>query len=385
MTNLAKAPDIQKLYKLYCEDHKDLQRMYRNDPKDIGPLLNNTEFRSIKNKIIREAVKQSNNLPDSGPNQATSDLGYEQNTELGYNGGLTIELSPDESDSFSLLSDDESLFDSIPDERPDYEPPEGYSQAAEWEPPEDHEDSYEQPSNQEVPILNHSKDIGHHRHAKEESFEDCMGKAVQGDNKARYRLAKMYFYGSGIERDYVQAQMWYGLAAAGGNSFAKYELGKMYLYGIGIDKDAELGKEYCLDAFGDFRSSVAETYGFDVGSYVDNGTATVEGISGSKEAAYLMYCLGRMEYAGEGVERDYSKAYQWYQLAADGGHVHSNYCIAKMYYGGEGLPQDYSKAKYYYEAAATKKDKYAYHALGKMYDTGTGTEQNYTKASECHC
>ncbi|MBE6830989.1 MAG: sel1 repeat family protein [Ruminococcaceae bacterium] len=49
---------------------------------------------------------------------------------------------------------------------------------------------------------------------------------MNGDIKAKYELAKKYFYGNGVERDYEQAQMWYGLATAAGHSFAKYELGK---------------------------------------------------------------------------------------------------------------------------------------------------------------
>ncbi len=38
--------------------------------------------------------------------------------------------------------------------------------------------------------------------------------AEQGDRKAQYRLAGMYREGKGIPKDYVQAHMWYNLAAA---------------------------------------------------------------------------------------------------------------------------------------------------------------------------
>ncbi len=98
---------------------------------------------------------------------------------------------------------------------------------------------------------------------------------MNGDINAKYDLAKKFSYGNGVERDYEQAQMWYGLATAVGHSFAKYELGKMDLYGIGIEQNQELGTEYCLDAYWGFRASVEKSYGFDVGSSV-----YVEALSG---------------------------------------------------------------------------------------------------------
>ena len=367
LSDLAKAPAIQELYKLYCEDHKDLQRMYRNNPKDIEPMIKNNEFDSIKNKILQEAVKLgkasldfcpgNGNIPESA-DRANTDPVYSKGNPADYG-------TKDYEDSFSLLSDDESLFASVPDERPDNEYPEEFDQPAGWEPQENYE--------QEAPPVIHKQ-------KESENFGQCLDKAMDGDSNARYRLAKMYFYGNGVEQDYIQAQVWYGLAAEGGNSLAKYELGKMNLYGVGIEKNPELGKEYCLDAYWSFRSSIAEIYGYDIGQHVDRGTT--DEISGFEKAGYLMYCLGRMEHAGEGAEQDYGKAFRWFQLAADSSHVHSNYCLAKMYYGGEGVPQNYYNAKYFYEQAAKGKDKYAYHALGKMFDTGTGTEQDYSKAAE---
>ncbi len=384
MADLAKAPEIQKLYELYCDDNKGLQQMYRNDPNDIGPLLKNKEFYSIKNKIIRESVKLGNSLPEAGLDKAPLDMDISATLENFYNGGYTVDSTRTPGDQSandspsSLLSDDEqSLFDTVPDEEPEWMPPEDYEPPAEHEPPTDHE----------MPAPNDSGWSKHHEHkprqaSKQDGFEDCLNKAMQGDTTAKYQLAKKYFYGSDVEQDYAQAQMWYGLAAADGHSLAKYELGKMYLYGNGIEKDTELGKEYCLDAYWDFRSSITKAYGFDVGVYIDQGSVIEEGISGAKEAAYLMYCLGRMEHAGEGVDCNYEKAIQWYHLAADGGHVHSNYCLAKMHYGSEGVSQDYGNAKSYYETAAKGHDKYAYHALGKMYDTGTGVVQDFTKAAD---
>jgi len=437
MIDLAKAPDIQNLYQLYCEDHQELQRMYRNDPKDMSPLVKNKEFASIKNKIIREAAKLNSLSPSlklverEDEPMITSD--YEPSEPQFESEFLDMDsLEP----NFPLLSEEESLFSSVPEERQENIPPDDL--------PDEWPDCVEKPE-----AL---------RKEKSSWFDVCMKKALDGDPKAKYqlgnlyysgksvprdfqkaaewftrasmdeipeaqyRLAQMYQFGRGVEQDeklsgvlyrkaqmnfqlqagskpdpanelkmarmyyageeqdYDKAEMWYGLAAAHGNSMAKYELGKMYLYGIGIEKNEALGKEYCCNAYWSFRLSVTDTLGFDIGADVDSGSVD-SSYSPNTNAAYLLYLLGHMEYAGEGVERNYSKAMQWYKLAAAGKHVHSNYCIAKMYYAGEGVAQDYGKAKERYECAADGMDKYAYYALGKMYDTGTGTEQNYEKAA----
>ncbi|WP_306569624.1 MobP3 family relaxase, partial [Faecalispora jeddahensis] len=436
MADLAKAPDIQKLYQLYCEDHEELQRMYRNDPADTTPLVKNKEFASIKNKIIREAAKL-NSLSPSLKLEERQDkpeiITESEFTEQQFGSKLPdMDFEPD----FPLLSEEESLYSSVPEERPENSPPDDlpmdwlidsiepevlpkiqkenstwfdvcmkkalagdskakyqlgslyysgksiprdYEKAAEW---------FTRASMDEIPEaqyrLAQMYQFGRGVEKDEELGGALYRKAQinflwqsghKPDAPAELKMAKMFFYGQGCEQDYAQAAMWYGLAAAHGDSMAKYELGKMYLYGIGIETNEELGKEYLCDAYWSFRSFINEAIGFDIGSYVDNGTADTSIVS-DKNTAYLMYLVGRMEYAGEGIERNYKKALQWYKLAASGGHIHSNYCVAKMYYAGESVLQDYDQAKKWYATAAEGKDKYAYYALGKMYDTGTGVEQN---------
>lgn len=98
------------------------------------------------------------------------------------------------------------------------------------------------------------------------SILELQEKAIglNGNASARYELAKRYFYGQGVDRDYDKARMWFGLAAESGHILAKYQLGKMYLYGIGIDKDPELGKEFCLEAYFDVTYELQEKTGAEV-------------------------------------------------------------------------------------------------------------------------
>ncbi len=45
--------------------------------------------------------------------------------------------------------------------------------------------------------------------------------ADQGDAKAQASLGGMYFFGQGVTQDYVQAHMWYNVAAAKGEKLGR--------------------------------------------------------------------------------------------------------------------------------------------------------------------
>jgi TPR repeat protein len=53
-------------------------------------------------------------------------------------------------------------------------------------------------------------------HSRKIIFRGQISAADQGSSRAQHRLARMYAQGQEVKRDYVQAHMWYSLAAAGG-------------------------------------------------------------------------------------------------------------------------------------------------------------------------
>ena len=58
-----------------------------------------------------------------------------------------------------------------------------------------------------------------------------------GDDVAQYNLARYYYYGIGVERDYGLAVEWFTRSAKQGNSDAQYRLGSCYYYGIGVEQN----------------------------------------------------------------------------------------------------------------------------------------------------
>ena len=65
-------------------------------------------------------------------------------------------------------------------------------------------------------------------------FLEMKGYAEQGDVKAQYNLAFMYYKGKGVTQDYKQAVKWYRKAAEQGYADAQYNLAHMYDNGQGV-------------------------------------------------------------------------------------------------------------------------------------------------------
>jgi len=90
--------------------------------------------------------------------------------------------------------------------------------------------------------------------------------------------------------------------------------------------------------------------------------------------------LGYMYYTGEGVNRDYGKAVEWFRKAAAQGNADAQYNLAVAYAFGEGVEQDYKQAADWYRKAAEQGHAVARYSLGLSYTYGEGVEQDYEQA-----
>lgn len=375
LTELASAPDIQKLYRLYLEQQQNLERMYVNEPIEI-PLTESKELYFLKNQVIQYAEKLAGVVIGIDPVKDPSDVDRSHSTD-----------SMDHDDNASPPTDDnpDNDFSEIPAPSPTDE--EDFASLLDNLPPEP--ESNEPDEAYELPFRERSADEPEPKQKDDissMSIFELQEKAIglNGDVSARYELAKRYFYGQGVERDCEKARMWFGLAAESGHILAKYQLGKMYLYGIGIDKDLELGKEFCLEAYSDITYELQEKTGAEIRDDICVPGMDVR----NSYYAYFEYLVGRMELAGEGVRQNDNNAFLWFRASALHSHVHSEYMLAKMYHDGRGTVQDYVEALRLYREAADHKDKYACYATGRMYLRGIGCPQNekaaaayFTKAS----
>lgn len=174
---------------------------------------------------------------------------------------------------------------------------------------------------------------------------------------AEYSLAGLYYKGNGVEQDYQTAFNLYLRSAVQGFPYACFETGKMLRDGIGCEKDEGRSGKYFADAFHGFTSLEKQCH--------DDK---------------LQYRLGWMLLNGIGTEKDEQQARNYFEKAASVGNSFAAYRLGKLYLGGEGILKDISKALHWFGIAAEQKNQYAEYALGCLYLKGEEVPKYVVKA-----
>jgi TPR repeat protein len=104
--------------------------------------------------------------------------------------------------------------------------------------------------------------------------------------------------------------------------------------------------------------------------------------SANQNYPWGLYNLANMYYDGKGIEKDYKKAFELFKKSAELGNYDAQNRLANMYYDGKGIQQDYKQAIYWYEKSANQQYDWAFHNLANMYYNGKGIEKDYKKAFE---
>jgi len=114
--------------------------------------------------------------------------------------------------------------------------------------------------------------------------------ASMGNADAQFNLGAAYYFGEGVEQDFVEAVKWYRLAAEQGDALAQFNLGIAYDNGEGVAQDfVEAVKWYRLAAE-----------------------------QGNADAQFL---LGYAYKKGEGTIKDLVYSHMWFNIAASLGGI----------------------------------------------------------------
>jgi len=95
------------------------------------------------------------------------------------------------------------------------------------------------------------------------------------------------------------------------------------------------------------------------------------------------YMLALCLYSGTGVDKNLAKAADYFSKASENGHLDAPYYLANCYYNGEGVPQNYKTAVEWYKIAAEKgfiTQIEALKQLAKCYENGEGVKKDLNKA-----
>lgn len=253
---LSNDENISKLYDLWYEQRENVIRTYTDEMPERIPIVDNKEFKPIKNAVIKEA--------------------------------MNINLM-----RFNLEMDDDELFIEPPETlEDDYDVESEYISAEEGD------------SNAQYKL---GKDIFYGIKSEqdtEEGLEYLISSAEQGNNYAQYLIAKELLSGEHIEQDIDRAIEMLEELSDRGFTVADYRLGKLYYDGELVPKDLLSARRYLSNASDDGNRLADYLIGkmyLDKKNYY-NAMLYLER-SASDGNQYAQYLLGKMLLQNGEVEK----------------------------------------------------------------------------------
>ena len=271
---LARLPEVAECYEHWNRLRDELERYYKDTPREHKPLSQQQEFKAIKNMVIREAEELRLGT-FTFEDAAMKDEVDEDQAEVYYAWSSRWQMAEAYQNAKEILS----VYENTEEEKAE-----------------------------QVRLLEQLWDAGFTvaAHQLGKCWRDGMGvlpddeqaelwfrRAAQaGHDFSQYALGKLLQSQKRME----EAVSWYEKAAAQGNSYAAYRLGKLYLEGTDIPKDTVKAVEYLSDA-------------------------------AQEGNQYAQYTLGKLYLTGEDVSQDREQAYSWFWESASQGNEYAQFFL----------------------------------------------------------
>ena len=340
VSELASDERIAALYDLWYEQREEVLKIYTQELPKRVPLVDNPEFKSIKNAVIQEAM---NILADRTPVEETVE---EPITE-------TQDEPPD-------TEVEEVIIPPLSDREKRSAMWRLYRQAKEHLDPES--ESYD--PNKAVELL--------------------MDSAELGCDVAEYRLGKLFLRGEDVPQNVDYALRWLEDAVADGNQYAEYLLGKTLLRGEDVEQDTDRGEDL-LKRSADQGNRYAK---YTLGKAYLEGQLLPQNIpeairllteSADSGFAPAQYQLGKLLYQGEVIPQDLDSAIDYLERAAGQDNPYAAYLAGKILLTEDDV-KDIPRAIRNFELAAENGNHFAEYQLGKLYLYGREVDRDYDKA-----
>jgi len=182
---------------------------------------------------------------------------------------------------------------------------------------------------------------------RDEALPMLIDVAEKGYLAAFSNIGGMYQFDLG---NFAEALKWYRRGVELNDESSRYHLAQMYLDGTGVPQNlAEAMRLYLPSA--------------------------------QKNTAVAIYYIGQIYLRGDHtVPRDYAKAMQWYQRAAELGFARAQNDIGYMLEEGLGVKRDVAAAAKWYRLAAEQGWGKAQVNMGRLYEDGQGVQQDRKEA-----
>ena len=217
---------------------------------------------------------------------------------------------------------------------------------------------------------------------------ELQQKAESGDAAAQLDLALCYDFGSGIEKNPVEAHKWFLKAAELGNGRAQNAVGNDYANGTGgVEKNME-------EALRWFRKSAEQECGYgqnSMGWCYEWG----KGVEKDMEEAVRWYrksaeqgcangqnSLGNCYLNGKGVEKNMGETVRWFCKSAGQGNPVGQLMLGLFCYQGKGVKMDLAEAVKWFRASAEQGNAFAQNLMGACYNDGSGVEKDMAEAAK---
>lgn len=374
---LAADERISVLYDLWYEQREEVLKIYTQELPERVPIVDNKEFKSIKNSVIQEAMniladrtiiedEAEEPTPDAEEPEMSADTDRTENEPTEPDDKYTFHSYDSKGKKKTWWTDEykaaRQFFYGTKETSPDFVTAFALMQA---EANKGNGFAMHDLAKMFLSGLGCEKDETQAQAWFAKAFDAFIAEEAVAEKKdyLQYRIGKLYSFGYGVDQDYGQAAKWYRKAVEKGNPFAAYSLGSLYRQGQGVEQNDET-------AYRLYRLAAEHS---------------------EKPNAYAAYELGRMCKDGIGTAPNKAASDRWYRQAYQGFLViEQNMADDKLYYrlgqmnlNGIGTEVNLPQAKQYFEKAAKLDNADAFYGLGKLYLIKDSEYYNPTKAVDC--
>lgn len=199
------------------------------------------------------------------------------------------------------------------------------------------------------------------RNAYDQAYDQFVALSEQENPIAQFYLGKIFRFGIGRQADSARATKWFDLAIRNGlvkQMLSAAKSGDPAMQSnLGVMYFEGIGVEKNLSKAADWYRQAAEQ-GYAVGQ--------------SNLATQFLHGLG--------VDKSPADAAQWYEKAANQNYAQAQYALANLYLAGSGVNKDYGIARSWYEKAANNGMAGGHTGLALLYQNGWGVPPNMAKA-----